>query len=138
MEDTFNALMGLRAFEDNGHLGTSVAYRHEALKKYVEQLAVKLDVYRQGEASHKARVQQLELQIQSFERRLSEAVNSRCSCGGAGPGEGCDWCNLYHHVKGTVKREGVPTKCPRCGIMPAHHSGMCDECYEKMVREGGT
>jgi len=47
------------------------------------------------------------LHVKALERRLSEAVNSRCSCGGAGPGEGCDWCNLYHHVKGTKKKEGV-------------------------------
>ena len=40
--------------------------------------------------------------------------------------------------RGGEKREGAPTKCPRCGVMPAHHSGMCDECYEKMVREGGA
>lgn len=24
-------------------------------------------------------------------------------------------------------------KCPRCGIHPPHHSGMCDPCYQKMV-----
>jgi hypothetical protein len=54
------------------------------------------------------RAQNAELQVSAFERRLSEAVNARCSCGGAGPGEGCDWCNLYHHVKGSAeKREDV-------------------------------
>lgn len=32
----------------------------------------------------------------------------------------------------------VSAKCPRCDTMPIAHSGMCEECYEMMVREGGT
>jgi hypothetical protein len=26
------------------------------------------------------------------------AVNASCTCGGAGPGEGCPACEVYHHL----------------------------------------
>ena len=61
MEDTFNALMDLRAFDDNGHLGTSVAYRHEALKKYVEELV--------------SRAKAAELQVEDLKGAANDLLN---------------------------------------------------------------
>jgi len=31
---------------------------------------------------------------------LREAVNASCTCGGAGPGEGCPACEVWHWMRG--------------------------------------
>lgn len=42
-------------------------------------------------------------------------------------------------IKGLPEKRIEPSqKCPRCQTMYVTLSGMCDECYEKMVREGGS
>lgn len=33
--------------------------------------------------------------------RLHEAVNASCTCGGAGPGEGCPACEVWHRMRGS-------------------------------------
>lgn len=33
--------------------------------------------------------------------RLREAVNASCTCGGAGPGEGCPACEVWHQMTGS-------------------------------------
>lgn len=69
-----------------------------------------------------------ELQIESFKRRLNQAVNSRCSCGGMGPGAcGCDYCALYHFVLGNTVSEAHG-----CG-----DSSSCPECAKKRLCSGG-
>jgi len=75
-----------------------------------------------------------DLQIKSFERRLSEAVNARCSCGGAGPGEGCDWCDLYHHVKGAEKQK--QETCIDCGKLITS-GNICMPCVRVRYPSGG-
>ena len=32
------------------------------------------------------------------EREIRLAVNTACTCGGAGPGEGCPACNVWHYL----------------------------------------
>jgi hypothetical protein len=32
-------------------------------------------------------------------RGIVETVNAACTCGGAGPGEGCPACEVYHGIK---------------------------------------
>lgn len=31
-------------------------------------------------------------------KQLRDAVNSACTCGGAGPGEGCPACEVWHEL----------------------------------------
>jgi hypothetical protein len=33
-------------------------------------------------------------------QQLIDAVNEHCTCGGAGPGEGCPACEVYHALVG--------------------------------------
>lgn len=33
-----------------------------------------------------------------FQEALRVAINRRCACGGSGPGEGCDLCDVWHEV----------------------------------------
>lgn len=88
---------------------------------------------------------ELMLQVEAFRMALREIKESPMQCTPAvSPTASPVYCfGCIHKTKlamdalaGTEKQ--VNTKCPRCGIMPAHHSGMCDECYEQMVREGGS
>jgi len=36
--------------------------------------------------------------LRRIERRLTEAINARCTCGGGSPDDGCQWCRLWHDV----------------------------------------
>lgn len=40
-----------------------------------------------------------EADLVRIRRRLEEAHHTLCSCGGAGPGEGCTACNMWHMVR---------------------------------------
>lgn len=44
------------------------------------------------------------LQVRDFER----AINAHCSCGGAGPGDGCVACEIYHDATGSKRGTEKP------------------------------
>lgn len=60
--------------------------------------------------------------------RLALLEDGKCADCGRSPHLGPD----------TEKRTKDPEKCPRCGIMYVRLSGMCEECYEQMVRGVGS
>lgn len=41
-------------------------------------------------------------ELDALRARIEKTINAFCSCGGAGPGEGCVACDIYHAV--TIKR----------------------------------
>ncbi len=76
------------------------------------------DMNREANIWHDKR-KESELQVESFKKRLHQAVHSRCSCGGMGPGAcGCDYCALYHFVLGNTVSEAHgcsdSSSCPEC------------------------
>lgn len=56
---------------------------------------------------------------------LRRAVNAACTCGGAGPGDGCPACEVWHYVQDRLKMNKTGhrmddlgpyfAKCPFCG-----------------------
>lgn len=87
-----------------------------------------------------AEVKQLKLQVDALKREVGIfrwMTASMCTWDQAEK----DWDaadqkarDIYLEGAG-VTQKPKSEKCPRCGVMPIHHSGMCDECYVKMVND---
>jgi C4-dicarboxylate-specific signal transduction histidine kinase len=52
-------------------------------------------------AAYKKGLEDANLQVRAYEK----AINAHCSCGGAGPGDGCVACEIYHDATGTKRSE---------------------------------
>jgi len=47
-------------------------------------------------------IDNLEAKLSVLRYAIQSAVNDECSCGGSGPGAGCQACEVWHNVKAMV------------------------------------
>lgn len=45
-------------------------------------------------------------EIERLRRIVRRVTEAQCTCGGAGPGEGCEWCEIYHEAMATEVKHG--------------------------------
>jgi len=51
------------------------------------------------ECPPRRRWREAEEKLSRCENYLQELVNANCSCGGSGPGDGCEACEFWHSYK---------------------------------------